>query len=84
MRVKCFALATTAICLYFVSFFFPCFLCSFWVWFYLIFLYLVVCVPLHVDVLCGLHKVCSHIIARSGSFIGPRESSACHVIMILL
>ena len=30
--------------------------------------------------LCGLHKVCSHIMARSDLFICPRESSACHVV----
>ena len=30
--------------------------------------------------LCGLHKVCSHIMTRSNLFICPRESSACHVV----
>ena len=29
---------------------------------------------------CGLHNVCSHITARSNSFICQRDSSACHVV----
>ena len=33
------------------------------------------------DLLCGLHKVCSHIMARSDLFICSPESSACHVVL---
>ena len=42
-----------------------------------------ICVEFHMSrslvFLCGLHKVCGHITARSDLFICPRESSACHV-----
>ena len=30
--------------------------------------------------LCGLHEVCSHIMAWSDLFVCPRESSTCHVV----
>ena len=38
-------------------------------------------VSLHADsvFLCGLHKVCNHIMARADLFNCPRGSSACHV-----